>query len=326
MGFLMPAFGIANERPRRIGIVGFYGVGNLGDEAVVAILLNKLRQHYPSAELVGFSLKPTDTERRHGIKALPIIGKRASRVASGHSSASRVAVRSRLFHKLKQLLKRWPSLFSALKAIKELSGRIARDLPFLCQSFHRLQGFDMLVIPGSGSLTDWWGGPTSHPYTFLMWSCLARLRRIKFIALGIGYERMNSRLGKHFSKWFLALAHYRSFRDHYSREAMKEVGLTLDDPVFPDQGFAVLDMLGSTPGAASLGQCQERQGRLIIGVSPVGQPSCVGDNPNDFYRRYIETLSLFVWELIQRGHRIAFCPTDCVQDPPFVEQIIANIK
>ena len=69
----MSAFAVGICGPKRIGIVGHYGVGNLGDDTVVAILINKIREHYPNAEVLGFSLKPADTERRHGIKAFPIL-------------------------------------------------------------------------------------------------------------------------------------------------------------------------------------------------------------------------------------------------------------
>jgi polysaccharide pyruvyl transferase WcaK-like protein len=321
----MTAFRAGRWKPRRIGIVGFYGSGNLGDETVVAILIKKIREHYPNAEIFGFSLNPRDTEQRHGIKAFPISWKNEVRVLAGQPLPSRGS-----FGKLKAALKNWPVSFRALKTLMAVSRMIPRDLPFLRRCLHRLQGLDLLVVPGSGPLTDWWGGPSWHPYTFLTWALLARLTRTKVIALSIGSERLTTRLGKMFCNWFLSLAHYRSFRDQYSRDTMKALGLKNDDPVFPDQGFALTDLLGPSAMASSRGQYAHRDSGLVIGVSPVGHMTCVSEYREDgnesVYRRYIETLSAFVLWLVQRGHRIAFCPTDFLQDPPFVEQIIGNIR
>src|SRR5690242_693239 len=175
-----------NRTPKRIGIVGFYGKGNLGDETVVAILIKKIREHYPNAEISGFSLDPTDTERRHGIKAFPIRWNSDPRITHQEPRLSSISQRVNLFRKLKQRLKKWPVFFKPLKTLKELGLWSCYDLPFFLRSFHRLRGFDLLIVPGSGALTDWWGGPSSHPGTLLSWSVLARLTRTKVIALSIG--------------------------------------------------------------------------------------------------------------------------------------------
>ena len=50
----------------RVGISGSYGGMNLGDEAILAAMLNQLRQ-VPGLEVVVFSEDPADTCRRHGV-------------------------------------------------------------------------------------------------------------------------------------------------------------------------------------------------------------------------------------------------------------------
>jgi polysaccharide pyruvyl transferase WcaK-like protein len=61
-------------------------------------------------------------------------------------------------------------------------------------------------------------------------------------------------------------------------------------------------------------------------VTPIFKRACVADGEDDlWYGRYIEKLSAFLLWLLQRGYRIAFCPSDthddrCVQD--IVEKII----
>ena len=60
-----------------------------------------------------------------------------------------------------------------------------------------------------------------HPYSLLGWFFLARMTGTKVIALSIGSERLNTRLGKSFCKWAMSMAHYGSFRDRYSRDTME---------------------------------------------------------------------------------------------------------
>src|SRR5437016_932674 len=103
----MCAFRVGSWMPRKIGIVGYYGVGNLGDETVVAILMKKIRDYYPNAEFCGFSLNVADTERRHGIKAFPIRRGSESSVRHATQSLSREA-RKRALGNFKDYVKRSP--------------------------------------------------------------------------------------------------------------------------------------------------------------------------------------------------------------------------
>jgi len=60
----------------RIAIHGFYGQGNLGDEAILKGLLQEF-DRYPEVEVVVFSRDPVQVSRIHGIKSLPSRGKRS---------------------------------------------------------------------------------------------------------------------------------------------------------------------------------------------------------------------------------------------------------
>ena len=216
-------------------------------------------------------------------------------------------------------MKRSPVLFTLMRRLKtcflDLPWTVLAELAFLRTSLKRLNGMDVLVVPGSGPLTDWWGGPWRHPYSQLSWAFLARITGARYIALSIGCERLTSRLGKSFCKWFLSLANYRSFRDPYSRDSMRAIGFKGNATVYPDQGFALADLMIPNHTCMSPRPCQENHPGLIVGISPVGQPSCVADGGIDpSYNRYVDILSSFVVWLVQRGHRLVFCPTDCVQD------------
>jgi polysaccharide pyruvyl transferase WcaK-like protein len=323
---VMTTVTVATCGPKRIGIVGHYGVGNLGDDTVVAILIKRIRERYPNVELSGFSLRPADTEWRHGIKAFSMVRPNEVFSPGGEPPLARTKLKPTLSVKLKQLLKKCPILFKPLKGLKIGLREVPGELSFWRRSFHRLRGCDLLVVPGSGPLTDWWGrGPWEHPYSFLGWFFLARITGTKVIALSIGSERLKRRLSKSFCKWALSMAQYRSFRDRYSRDTMEALGLKGDNPVFPDQGFAVLDVVDSNQKQSTPTESKQPSAGLTVGVTPIDKRSCVAEGDDDgWYDRYTENLSAFLCWLVQTGYRIAFCPTD-TNDQSYVQDIVEKM-
>ena len=55
----------------RVAISGSYGGMNLGDEAILEVILRELRA-YLDVDVVIFSRNPKDTEQRHKVRAVPI--------------------------------------------------------------------------------------------------------------------------------------------------------------------------------------------------------------------------------------------------------------
>jgi polysaccharide pyruvyl transferase CsaB len=53
----------------RILISGYYGLGNAGDEAILAGAIGALRRRLPDADLTVLSADPEATERMHGVRA-----------------------------------------------------------------------------------------------------------------------------------------------------------------------------------------------------------------------------------------------------------------
>lgn len=54
----------------KVIISGYYGFGNAGDEAILAVLVEELRGRFPQAELVVLSAAPEETARRHKVRAI----------------------------------------------------------------------------------------------------------------------------------------------------------------------------------------------------------------------------------------------------------------
>lgn len=71
------------SEPLRIVVSGYYGCGNLGDEAVLAGILLSFRLRFPAqpVEFTVLSANPEDTVRLHGVRALPRMSPSALRHA-----------------------------------------------------------------------------------------------------------------------------------------------------------------------------------------------------------------------------------------------------
>ncbi len=54
----------------RLVVSGYYGFGNLGDEAILEALLSSLRSRSPELEVVVLSGRPRETERLHRVRAV----------------------------------------------------------------------------------------------------------------------------------------------------------------------------------------------------------------------------------------------------------------
>lgn len=57
-------------RSRKILISGYYGFGNAGDEAILAAILQGLREHIPEIEVCVFSDNPARTTRDFGVRSV----------------------------------------------------------------------------------------------------------------------------------------------------------------------------------------------------------------------------------------------------------------
>ena len=58
----------------KIVVSGYYGSKNAGDEAMLAAMIEVLSELDPKLHITVISADPADTERRHGVKAIPWLG------------------------------------------------------------------------------------------------------------------------------------------------------------------------------------------------------------------------------------------------------------
>src|SRR5204862_5598308 len=63
---------LSRSSPVTIAVFGHYGNENIGDEAIIEASIHNIRRRLPAARIVCLSLRPFDTEARHGLKTYPI--------------------------------------------------------------------------------------------------------------------------------------------------------------------------------------------------------------------------------------------------------------
>lgn len=309
---------------KRIGIFGHVGNENLGDEAIIAAVIQNIRHRYPDVEIYGFSINPTDTLKRHKVATSPIrrIRKDSYQLRQGRETsinAQKWKKEKNLRERIKTRLKPFPLIYTLVKRINESLHFFLDslgELIFLVKSINNLKRINLLIVSGSGQLFDYFGGPWGNPYTIFKWSIIAKMLGTKVAFVSVGAGPINSSLSKFFIKQALSLASYYSYRDQSSKKLIEELGVPGGNPVFPDLVYSL-------------------QLTRIPSVSPpLSSVPLVGINPMPFfdhrywpesnkctYENYTRTLALFALWLLQTDHNVLFFHTQLRVDPYVIRDI-----
>ncbi|MCB8977317.1 MAG: polysaccharide pyruvyl transferase family protein [Ardenticatenaceae bacterium] len=298
---------------KKIGIMGFFGYGNLGDAAVQETVLQRIREYVPDAEIFGFSLNPSDTEARHGIKSFPITRMNSDSAAMDSKSSNGLS-------RIGNWFKFHPN--PRLRTLERWVMRLPIELSLIMDAYKNLSGFDALIVSGSGPLQDYWagGGPFSAPYTLLKWGIIAKSHRTKFLFISVGAGPIRAPLSKTFFKYALSLADYRSFRDKFSKELIQSIGLNKNDPIYPDQGW------GLEVKNQSCSQVETK--RQIVGIGPMGyfREGCWPESDEAKYAYYLEKMAAFVLWLLDKEYAIMFLPGEVHFDQLVISDLIEVIR
>ncbi len=248
----------------RVVALGYFGIGNLGNEASLAALQRFLETQHPKASLSCLAVDPCAVTREHRIPARRLM-----------------TVRGDARH-------------GALRTLGKAVGRAA-DIPRLLLV---VGSADIVIVPGSGALET---GLSIPPWGLPFWlfvvavACRVRGRRLALVSVGAQYA--TNRVTRFFYRWTVRLADYASFRDEGSRDAVRAMGVRGSYDVFPDLAFSLpCPAVGSAPGT--------RPGHVAVGVmSFYGGPDDLRRGPvvrDDYVARMTE----FVTGLVERGRTV----------------------
>ncbi len=290
----------------RIAILHHTGGGNLGDDAIMDVVIHNILDRWPDAQITAFSMNPLDTGRRHGIPSFAI---RPHMWGIGYGSGSGEGSFAPV--------KRQSWLARTRNPVIRIPRNLFRELNFLVSSYRRLRPFDMLIVSGGGQLTER-SGPWGFPYAILIWVLMARLARVRRIFLNVGAGPLRHPLSKFFVRQSLGAANYVSFRDEPSQSLAREVGFTGKSEVCPDNAYSL------RPPPLSV--AEESRRHPIVGIAPMPWPFCdpreyKSENLQALYEEYLNKFADFAASLVRYSCTLELFGSDAGADPGAIEDL-----
>lgn len=267
------------RRRKKIVLFGHFDSTNFGNESTLQAILYHLRRFLPDAEVTCISTGPEATVATHHIDAIPVA---------------------------ETFVKSWVPRNPVTGALRKIFIGLPSEAYRWVRGFMSLWRTDMLIIPGTGLLTDAYGLLSWGPYNLLKWSLIAKACRCKLLFVSIGAGPVYGTLGKYFIKSMLYLADFRSYRDNSSKQYLEDIGFRADsDRVYPDLVF-------SLPEDVIPQQDTKKSSRPVVGLGVMGNAGKYGvSGPSDTtYLAYLEKLATLVRWLLARKYDVRLLSGD----------------
>jgi polysaccharide pyruvyl transferase WcaK-like protein len=272
----------ANRKTKKICFFGHFGSTNFGNEITLHAILCHLRRVFPEAEFACICSGPEVLAATQRIEAVPISW---------------------------EIVKPWNLRSPAAKLLRRLFVGVPAELCRWLIAFHTLKGTDVLIIPGTGLLTDAYGLLNWGPYNLAKWTLVGRLRGCKVLFVSVGAGPLYGAFARWLVKSALRLAEFRSYRDKASMAYLQAIGFrTNDDRVFPDLVFSLPENMIPHDGGA-------RRPRRVVGLGLMGYAGrySVSRPTNETYRKYLDALVTFAGWLLAHDYDIRFLLGEAVE-------------
>ena len=310
----------------KIGLLGPFGGGNLGDAAIQQAMIQHIYKYYPNAQINGFSLNPGDTEKRHGITSYSI-GRMCMTGWLGIKKDNGLITRiQKAYYKTRQNQNRWIGGFVRFLLAVPI------EIISIIDSYKILYGTDILMISGGGQLDDYWGGALHHPYSLLLWTFLAKLHKAKVFFVSVGAGPIDSPFSQLLIKNALSLADYRSYRDEKSKKLIERIGFKREDPIVPDlaHSLSISHILNSNgeKGEKVEKTKADSQYKHEVGVGPMSyfDPRIWPERDQAVYMNYLTKLACIISRLIKQGYSIRLFPGEADHDSHVIRDLIKILE
>ncbi|RZT26856.1 polysaccharide pyruvyl transferase WcaK-like protein [Kribbella sp. VKM Ac-2569] len=272
-------------RAPRVAFFGLLGSGNLGNHGSLDAMLSFIRTRHPEAELSCVCAGPEAFERQYGIPSVAITWYQAH--GPGRSRLGDVARKA--FGKVADLVR----------------------MPLV------IRKYDVVIVPGMGvfeSTVDLM--PWGFPYALFLMALSARIVGTKAAFVNVGANPTHLRLIRWLYVGAARLASYRSFRDEYSRDAMRQMGLdTSRDEVYPDLAFGLPEPVPVEHPHRTVG----------LGVMAYYGVNADRARKHEVYATYTEKIVEFARWLVDQGYRIRLVTGDAI-DRTVVDAIVEDLR
>ena len=283
-----------NGNPMKICFFGHFGTFNLGNETTLQAILYHLRRLLPKTEIACICTGPAAVAATYNIESTPI---------------------SPTFVKTREIR----------NPLAKLLRRVLIGIPSECyrwlDTFNTLKGVHMLIIPGTGLLTDAYGLLNWGPYNLFKWVLIAKFRRCKVLFVSVGAGPIHGILGKYFVKAALSLADFRSYRDNASMDYLRSIGLaTNGDRVYPDLVFSLPQAM-----IPDHGNRQRKRPVVGLGLMEYAGRYSFGNLAQAAYSAYLEKLVVFGAWVLSHGYDIRLLIGDS-GDRNAIEELKVQLK
>ena len=269
-----------------VGLFGLLGSGNSGNDASMETVLAYLRESRPDIVVDALCGGPERVRSNYGIDAAPLYWyQRFEGRATGTQAA---------FLKL---------VGKGMDAFRIASW---------------VRRHDAVVVAGAGALeTTLPQRPWGYPYSLFVLAASGRLFGTKVALVSVGADRINKRATRWLSNATARLASYRSYRDAYSRDVMRQRGIDMpSDRVFPDLVFGI-----PTP------PYQPGDPRLVgVGVMAYYGGNDDRSRAEQIHSSYVETMTRFTEWLVDNGYRVRLFGGDNKFDGEIAERIDGEVR
>jgi polysaccharide pyruvyl transferase WcaK-like protein len=264
--------------PKKIAFFGHFDGTNFGNECSLQTILYHLHRLQPDAHVTCICSGPQITASTYHIRTLPF---------SGVFRKPRTP-RSRL-----------------TKATRKICAALRQ--PFqLVECIRSIRDTDMLVIPGTGLLTDAYGLRGWGPYGLLKWSLIAKACGCKVALVSVGAGPIHGTIGRWCIRLIISLAEFRSYRDTSTVRYLQKIGLVGDDEaVFPDLAFSLPERMIPRRNRAIAR-------RPVVGLGVMEYPGKYGTRGpiEAAFPEYLEALVESSKRLLERGYDIRLLSGD----------------
>lgn len=255
-----------------VGLFGLLGSGNLGNDGSMESVLAYLRAEHPDASVSCLCGGPAQITARYGVPAVRLYWNR--RIGRAGIWGSIV----RLFGKLCDIVR------TALW-VRSLS---------------------IVIVPGMGVLEQTVPSrPWGFPFALFLVCAAGRLFGVRVALVSVGASTVQRRANRFLLARSASLAHYCSYRDDLSKDAVQLMGVeTKNDLVYPDLAFALPD-----PEETS-----ETKGLVGLGVMSYFGGEEDRGRGEDIHRAYIETMTEFTCWLLRHDRVVRLFGGDQMDD------------
>lgn len=277
---------IRSARAPRVGLWGLLGAGNLGNDGSLEAVLGHLRTAHPDAVLGALCSGPEQVQKRFGIPATRLHWyRREYETASGPAAI-------------------------LVKAVGKGLDAIRTAL--------WVRRFDAVIVPGMGVLEA--SGlplrPWGTPYSLFLLCASGRLLGTKVALVNVGADVIEDRATRWLVTAAARLAHYRSYRDDLSRDAMARMGVdTSRDRVRPDLVFALPTPAGDPRVPGTVG----------VGVMAYYGGNADRRQADEIHAAYVGKMARFVRWLVDEGHAVRLF-VGAHEDCAVVRSILADVR